>query len=282
MGIIKEKMIQDLEIRGFSERTQDTYLMCIKQFVKYYMKSPDLLTLDDINSYQLYLIRDRQISVSYFNIQVAALKFLYGVTLKREWNINLIPYHKESKGLPVVLSQEEVVQLYKAVSYIKHKAIILTFYSTGVRSSELTHLKVSDIDSDRMQIRIERGKGGKDRYVRLSEKLLKILRLYWRSEKRKKPRTWLFPGRDVNSPLSRGSVEKMILKARKTSGIQKQVTAHSLRHTYATHMLEAGEDLRTIQLMLGHKSLKTTGKYLHVASNYLDNMKTPLDDLELD
>ena len=161
MGVIKEKMIQDLVIRGMSKRTQDTYLNCIKQFVKYYRKSPDLLTLEDIHSYQLHLIRDRQISVSYFNIQVAALKFLYGVTLKREWNIELIPYHKDSKRLPVVLSKEEVVQLYKAVSYIKHKAMILTLYSTGIRASELIHLKVSDIDSNRMQIRIDHGKGGK-------------------------------------------------------------------------------------------------------------------------
>ena len=281
MGIIKEKMIQDLVIRGMSKRTQENYLGCIKQFVKYYMKSPDLLSLEDINSYQLYLIRDRQISVSYFNIQVAALKFLYGVTLKREWNIELIPYHKESKRLPVVLSKEEVVQLYKAVSYIKHKAMILTLYSTGIRASELTHLKVSDIDSKRMQIRIDQGKGGKDRYVRLSEKLLKILRLYWCSEKIK-PKTWLFPGYGEDSPLSRHSVTKMILKARKKAGIQKQVTTHTVRHTCATHMLESGENIKKIALMLGHSSLKTTGKYLHVASNYLDNMKTPLDDLELD
>ena len=281
MGIIKEKMIQDLVIRGMSKRTQDTYLNCIQQFVKYYMKSPDLLTLEDINSYQLYLIRDRQISVSYFNIQVAALKFLYGVTLKREWNIELIPYHKESKRLPVVLSKEEVVRLYKAVAYIKHKAMILTLYSTGIRASELAHLKVSDIDSNRMQIRIDHGKGGKDRYVRLSEKLLKILRLYWRSEKIK-PKTWLFPGYGDDSPLSRHSVTKMILKARKKAGIQKQVTTHTVRHTCATHMLESGENIKKIALMLGHRCLKTTGKYLHVASNYLDNMKTPLDDLELD
>ena len=280
MGIIKEKMIQDLVIRGMSKRTQETYLGCIKQFVKYYMKSPDLLTLEDIHSYQLHLIKDRQISVKYFNIQVAALKFLYGVTLKREWNIELIPYHKESKRLPVVLSKEEVVRLYKAASYIKHKAMILTLYSTGMRASELAHLKVSDIDSKRMQIRIERGKGGKDRYVRLSEKLLKILRLYWYSEKIK-PKTWLFPGYGDDSPLSRHSVTKMILKAKEKAGIQKQVTTHTVRHTCATHMLESGENIKKIALMLGHRCLKTTGKYLHVASNYLDNMKTPLDDLEL-
>jgi len=248
--------------------------------VKYYRKSPDLLTLEDIHSYQLHLIRDMQISVSYFNIQVAALKFLYGVTLKREWNIELIPYHKESKRLPVVLSKEEVVMLYKAVSYIKHKAMILTLYSTGMRASELTHLKVSDIDSKRMQIRIERGKGGKDRYVRLSEKLLKILRVYWYREKIR-PKTWLFPGYGDDTPLSRHSVQKMILMAKIKAGIQKRVTTHTVRHTCATHMLESGENIKKIALMLGHRCLKTTGKYLHVASNYLDNMKTPLDDLEL-
>jgi len=136
MGIIKEKMIQDLEIRGLSKRTQESYLGCIKQFVKFFMKSPDRLTPDDIHTYQLHLKRVRKISVNYFNIQVAAIKFLYRVTLKRDWNIELIPYHKRSKRLPIVLSQEEVVRLYKAVSYIKHKAMILTLYSTGIRASK--------------------------------------------------------------------------------------------------------------------------------------------------
>lgn len=281
MGIIKERMKQDLEIRGMSKSTQESYLGCVKQFVKYFMKSPDRLTLDDIHTYQLHLKRDRKISVNYFNIQVAALKFLYRVTLKRNWNIELIPYHKRSKKLPVVLSQEEVVRMYKAVSYIKHKAMILTLYSTGIRASELVHLKVSDIDSKRMQIRIDQGKGNKDRYVRLSEKLLEVLRWYWLSEKIK-PRTWLFPGYGVDSPLSRHSVQKMTAKAREKAGIQKQVTTHTMRHTYATHMLESGENIKKIGLMLGHRSLRTTGKYLHVASNYLDTMKTPLDTLDID
>ena len=280
MGIIKERMKQDMEIRGLSENTRDAYLSCIKQFVKYFKTSPDQLTLEDIHTYQVFLIRDRKVAGNTFNQYVAALKFLYGVTLKQEFNITLIPFHKRSIKLPVVLSREEVVQLYKAVSYIKHKAMILTLYSTGIRVSELVHLKVVDIDSKRMQIRIEQGKGRKDRYVRLSDKLLVELRLYWCSEKHK-PKTWLFPGRDI-APLCRSSVEMMVKKARENAGIQKHVTPHTMRHSFATHMLESGVDLRKIQLMLGHRSLRTTAKYLHVASNYIATTNTPLDTLDLD
>ena len=281
MGIIKERMKQDMEIRGLSENTRDAYLSCVKQFVKYFMTSPDQLTLEDIHTYQVFLIRDRKVAGNTFNQHVSALKFLYGVTLKQKLNITLIPFHKRSIKLPVVLSREEVVDLYKAVSYLKHKAMILTLYSTGIRVSELVHLKVVDIDSKRMQIRIEQGKGRKDRYVRLSEKLLEELRLYWSSEKRK-PKTWLFPGyRDI-APLCRSSVENMVKKARENAGIQKHVTPHVMRHSCATHMLEAGEDLRKIQLMLGHRSLRTTAKYLHVASNYIATTNNTLDTLDLD
>ncbi len=223
---------------GLSENTRDAYLSCIKQFVKYFKTSPDQLTLEDIHTYQVFLIRDRKVAGNTFNQYVAALKFLYGVTLKQEFNITLIPFHKRSIKLPVVLSREEVVQLYKAVSYLKHKAMILTLYSTGIRVSELVHLKVVDIDSKRMQIRIEQGKGRKDRYVRLCEKLLEELRLYWCSEKHK-PKTWLFPGSDI-APLSRSSVEMMVKKARKKAGIQKHVTPHTMRHYIESWIMPSG------------------------------------------
>jgi site-specific recombinase XerD len=244
------------------------------------MKSPDKLNLEHIHAYQLHLVRERKVAENTFNQHVAAIKFLYGMTLKRNWKIELIPYHKRRKRLPVVLSRQEVVQLYKAVRCIKHQAMILTLYSTGMRVSELTHLKISDIDSKRMVIRIDQGKNRMDRYVRLSEKLLKTLRLYWRKQK-PKLKTWLFPGYDVNSPITRNSVLRMVAMAGVKAGIKKPVTTHTVRHTYATHQLESGMDIRKIQLMLGHRSLRTTAIYLHVASNYLNEAKTPLDTLDL-
>jgi integrase/recombinase XerD len=281
MGAIKEKMKRDIEIRGLSKRTQESYLGCVKQFVKYFMKSPDQLSLEDIHTYQLHLIRDRKVAENTFNQYVSALKFLYGQTLKRDWKIDMIPYHKRSKRLPVVLNREEVVKLYKAVPYLKHKAMILTLYSTGIRASELANVKVSDIDSKRMLIRIDQGKNRKDRYVRLPAKLLEILREYWRSET-VKSKIWLFPGRPRTEPITRNSVRNMVHKAKETAGIQKQVTTHTLRHSFATHQLEDGVDIRKIQLMLGHRSLRTTAKYLHVASNYLQETSNPLDTLDLE
>jgi len=270
-----------MEIRGLSQRTKESYLGCVKQFVKYFMKSPDQLDLEDIHTYQLHLIRDRKVAENTFNQYVSALKFLYGRTLKRDWKIEMIPYHKRSKRLPVVLNREEVVRLYKAVPYLKHKAMILTLYSTGIRASELARVKLSDIDSKRMLIRIDQGKNRKDRYVGLPAKLLEILREYWRRET-VKSKTWLFPGRLRTEPITRNSVRNMVHKAKETAGIQKQVTTHTLRHSFATHQLEDGVDIRKIQLMLGHRSLRTTAKYLHVASNYLEETSNPLDTLNLE
>jgi len=285
MGKVKEKMKQQMEIRGLSERTRESYLADIEQFVRYFMKSPDQLSLDDIHGYQQHLIRDRKYAENTINQHVAALKFLYRSTLKRDWRIEMIPYHKRSKKLPVVLSRDEVKMLFKATENIKHRAMLLTLYSTGMRACELTHLKISDIDSKRMLIRIEEGKNSKDRYVRLSDKLLEVLRSYWINQKTK-PKTWLFPGYSDDSPLSRHSAQKMILKRKEKTSIKKQVSTHTMRHTFATHtfathMLESGVDIRRIQLMLGHRSLRTTAKYLHVASNYLHEAKTPLDTLDL-
>ena len=223
MGAIKERMKQDLAIRGLSENTQQSYLTCVKQFVGHFMISPERLGLNDIRSYQLYLIRERNVAESSFNVHVAALKFLYGITLQRSWNLDLIPYHRKSKRLPIVLSREEVVQLYHAVSSLKHKAIVLTLYSTGVRVSELVHLKIHDIDSSRMLVRVQEGKNRKDRYVGLSPKLLELLRQYWRSTK-PPSRTWLFPGDSPGHPLTRCGVGKMIRKAKERAGIHKPVS----------------------------------------------------------
>jgi integrase/recombinase XerD len=280
MGAIKERMMQDLAIRGLSENTQQSYLTCVKQFVGHFMISPERLGLNDIRSYQLYLIRERNVAESSFNVHVAALKFLYGITLQRNWNLDLIPYHRKSKRLPVVLSREEVVQLYHAVSSLKHKAIVLTLYSTGLRVSELVHLKIHDIDSSRMLVRVQEGKNRKDRYVGLSPKLLELLRQYWRSTT-PSPRTWLFPGDSPGQPLTRCAVAKMIGKAKERAGIHKPVSPHTLRHSFATHLLESGVDVRRIQLMMGHGSLRSTVQYLHVASTSLREVPNPLDQLDI-
>ncbi len=280
MGAIKERMMQDLQLRGLSENTQQKYLSCVKQFVGHFMISPERLGLNDIRAYQLYLIRERNIAESSFNVHIAALKFLYGVTLQRRWNLDLFPYHRTSKRLPVVLSREEVVQLYHAVSSLKHRAIVLTLYSTGLRVSELVHLKVHDIDSSRMLVRVQEGKNRKDRYVGLSPKLLELLRQYWRSTN-PPSRTWLFPGDSPGHPLTRCGVGKMIRKAKERAGIGKPVSPHTLRHSFATHLLESGVDVRSIQLMMGHESLRTTVQYLHVASTTLHESPNLLDLLDI-
>jgi integrase/recombinase XerD len=267
-------------IRGLSESTQENYLRAATQFVKYFMVSPEDLGVEDVHAYQLHLIRERGVATATYNIQVAALRFRYRTTLKVDWNIDATPFRKETKSLPVVLSPEEVVRVCEAVHNVEHKAMILTLYDTGARVTEVARLKITDVDSSRMVVRIDQGKGRKDRYVPLSDKLLSVLRQYWASQ-RCHSRIWLFPGWKPELPYSRRSLEKVVRAARIRSGLQKTVTPHTLRHTFATHHLENGTDIRTIQVLLGHRCIGTTSKYIHVASNYLESARTPLDSLNL-
>ena len=278
MGAIKERMIRDMEIRGLSANTKAMYLDCVKQLAAYYMKRPDQVTLEEIHNYQHHLLRERKISAAYLNIQVCALRFLYRYSVKRDWAIEAIPHHKVGVRLPVVISREEVLALYRACLCLKHKAMLLTLYSTGMRASELAHLKVRDVESDRMVIRIECGKGRKDRYVPLSDKLLRLLRTYW---KENRPSRWLFPGKREGTSIGRNSVAHMVRTVAKRAAIGKRVTTHTLRHCYATHLLESGVDIRRIQMLLGHRSLRTTARYLHVARGFLQDTKTPLEGLTL-
>jgi integrase/recombinase XerD len=201
MGAVREKMKQQMEIRGLSENTQESYLRAAAQLVKFFMVSPEQLEVEDIHAYQHHLICERQFAASTYNVHVCALRFLYQTTLNVDWRIDTIPFSKKNKTLPVVLSPEEVISLYDAVGNIKHKAIILTLYDTGAGASEAVHLKVTDIDSKRMCVRIEQGKGRKDRYVPLSDKLLKVLRRYWGSQRRHS-RTWLFPAKNPSFPTT--------------------------------------------------------------------------------
>jgi site-specific recombinase XerD len=274
MGEFRRLMERDMEIRGFSPNTQQCYLGRVKDFVGYYMRPPDQLTIEEINGYQLHLTRDRKVSWGVFNQSVAALRFFYGVTLQKEWDIKRIPYQKTGRKLPVVLSPQEVTAVLEAPTNLKHRAILMTVYAAGLRVSEVVGLRVDDIDSQRMMLRIEQGKGRRDRYVMLSEQLLVVLRKYW---KMARPDPWLFPGQNPERHLTRSSVERVFYKARDAADITKKVSVHCLRHSFATHLLENGVNIRKIQLLLGHRSLQSTQVYMHVARDFLNHTQSPLD-----
>lgn len=276
MGKLRERMERDLEIRGFSPNSRKAYLHQIKALARHFGRSPDCLTLEDIHEYQLYLTRERQVAWGTFNQAVCALRFFYSVTLGRAWAVAGIPYQKSVRRLPVVLSREEVTRMFDAVANLKHRAILMTIYAAGLRVSEAVHLRIQDIDSQRMTLRVDQGKGGQDRYVMLSSKLLTVLREYWKLER---PRPWLFPGRDGKRPLTRASVHKVFQQTRRRAKIVKQVTVHSLRHSFATHLLESGVHLRKVQLLLGHRSLRSTQIYTHVTREDLWDTLSPLDVL---
>ena len=210
------------------------------------------------------------------SVATGALRFLYKVTLKRDWAVDEIPMPKRPFKLPVILSREEVMQFLNSVHSIKHRAILVTAYAAGLRISEATHLKVTDIDSQRMMLRVDQGKGRKDRYVMLSPRLLELLRKYWKAMR---PTAWLFPGDVPGQPITRSAVGLACHKAHRASGITKPITAHSLRHAFATHLLESGTDVRTIQLLLGHRSLATTSRYLKVATTTVCATASPFDVL---
>jgi site-specific recombinase XerD len=248
----------------------------MKAMVRFFMRPPDELTLEDIHSYQLHLTRDRQVCWSSFNQSVGAIRFFYGVTLNRDWDIRRIPYQKTGRKLPVVLSGEEVLKLFQVVTNLKHRAILMTAYAGGLRVSEVIHLRVSDVDGQRMMLRVEQGKGRQDRYVMLSHKLLAVLREYWKTYK---TRHWLFAGQNPEQPLTRAAVHKFFHKARLKAGITKKISVHGLRHSFATHLLESGVNIRKIQLLLGHRSLRSTQIYTHVARDYLEDTPSPLDIL---
>lgn len=278
MTPLRQRYLEDLQLRNYALKTQQAYVECVAQFARYFNKSPERLGPDDIRTYQLYLVHEKKVSWSRFNQTVCALRFLYGKTLGKDWAITHIPFPRKERKLPVVLSAAEVVQFFAALSSLKYRTLLMTAYATGLRLSEVLHLRVSDIDSQRRVIRVHLGKGHKDREVMLSPKLLELLREYWRQYR---PLTWLFPGQGGQGPLSPSSVQRVCLQARRHSGVGKKLSSHSLRHSFATHLLEAGVDLRTIQLLLGHRSLSTTARYLHVSKTSLTATASPFDALPL-
>ena len=259
MTTLRQRLIDDLKVRNRSVHTIRAYVACIANFARYFGKSPELLGPEEIRQYQVYLVNERHVSSSYLTQTVCALRFLYCVTLQRDWAITRIPSPKQPRRLPIVLSQSEVKQLFDSIRNLKYLALLMTAYAGGLRISEVVSLRLTDIDSERMVIRIRQGKGQKDRYVMLSPKLLEILRDWWRVEK---PKHWLFPGDLPGQHISKDAVEQASQKARRRSRIPKPITPHALRHAFAVHLLETGTDVRTIQLLLGHRTLATTARHL--------------------
>jgi integrase/recombinase XerD len=255
-------MIQDLRIRNYSAKTIEVYIDRVAKFALYFRQSPDRLSNEHIREFQRYLVEEKKCSWSQLNQSVCALRFFYRVCLGKPGMIKHIPHAKTPKKLPVVLSRQEVALIFGATGNIKHRSLMATLYATGVRISEALALQLRDIDSQRMMIHIRLGKAGRDRYVPLQPSLLDLLRRYWLVYR---PAIWLFSGRDPDTPLCSRSAARMCLGTAKKAGLAKTVTPHTFRHSFATHHLEMGTDLRTIQVWLGHSSLKTTAMYLHVA-----------------
>ena len=275
MTPLRRRMLEDLQVRNLSVHTQRSYLEQVSRFARHFDKSPAELGPEEIRAYQAYLTNEKKLAPASIVIAVSALRFLYKVTLQRQWSMDeVIPAPKKPQTLPVVLSPEEVLQFLDSVASPKHRTILTTCYAAGLRISEAVRLTSPVIDSRRMVIRIAQGKGQKDRYVMLSPKLLEILRDWWRRER---PTTWLFPGERPGQHVTRNAVELACRKARRRSRIPKPVTPHSMRHAFAVHLLETGTDVRTIQLLLGHRSLATTARYLRIATNKVCSTTSPLD-----
>ncbi len=275
MTPLRQRMLEDMGIRNLAENTQLSYLQQISAFASYFGRSPEDLGPEQVRAYQVHLVEVRKLSPASVGIATSALRFLYKVTLKRDWAPEDIPMPKKPFKLPVILSREEVMRFLESVDSLKHRTILTTAYAAGLRVSEATHLRVTDIDSQRMVLRVDQGKGRKDRYVMLSPRLLEVLRAYWKVAR---PRTWLFPGDVAGSADHHGMPSRPACqKAHRASGITKPITPHSLRHAFATHLLEAGTDVRTIQLLLGHRSLATTSRYLKVATSTVCATTSPLD-----
>jgi site-specific recombinase XerD len=270
-------MLDELQRRNYAQSTVEAYVSALRDFAKYFKRPPDQLGPDHIRQFQLYLLRERKLAINTVKQRMAAIQFFFARTLKRPYLRDDFPYPKSPQRLPAILSQEEVTRLIDSASNLSHRAMLMTLYSTGVRRAELVHLKIGDIDSKRMIIHVRQGKGSKDRDVPLSTKLLDTLREYWRWAK---PKNYLFPGQGgENEPLTTKAVWHACQAAARRAGIPKKISPHCLRHSYATHLLESGADLRTIQLLLGHADIRHTTVYLHLSQRHLHAVANPLDAL---
>jgi integrase/recombinase XerD len=276
MTVLRQRMLEDLRIRNYAPSTVECYVRSVAEFAKHFKKSPEHLGPEEIRSWQLYLLNEKRVKLSSYIQAICGLRFFYRNTLNRKIDIDRIPLPRYEKKLPVILSKEEVKALLVAPKNLGHRAILATLYGTGLRVSEVTRLKVCDLDRERKVIWVRGGKGHKDRQVMLADPLREVLVAYWRW---KRPTEWLFPGGKPGCPLARETVFDTCRKAARLAGIAKPVHPHSLRHAFATHLLDDGVNLLVIQTLLGHANLKTTARYLHVADSTVRSTRSPLEML---
>jgi site-specific recombinase XerD len=277
-------MLEELQRRNYAQSTTRSYIRTVECFARYFNRPPDCLGPQHIREYQAMLFHKQKLSSGSVAVRLAALRFFYCKTLRRAWSVADTPYPKKDRRLPQILSKQEVERLIGAASTTFHRTLLMTLYATGARNAEVTRLKFHDFDKQRMVVHIQGGKGRKDRDVMLSSKLLEELREHWR-RLRRSPKVWLFPGKNNHrgdQPIDTKTVWHACSRAARQAGLQKRVHPHTLRHCFATHLLEAGADLRTIQLLLGHNDLKETVRYLHLSERHLHAASSPLDSLSLE
>jgi site-specific recombinase XerD len=281
---LRQRMLQDMAMRKFSPSTQRLYIHAVVNFTRFLRRSPDTADAEDLRRYQLHMV-EQGISNTSVNANITGLKFFFATTLDHPETMRKMRHIYEPRRLPEILSADEITRLLEATGSLKYQAALGVAYGAGLRASEVVHLKVTDIDSKRMVIRVDQGKGGRDRHSMLSPALLHILRAWWREGQAKRkmlPGGWLFPGQNPVNPLSTRQLNRGFHAARKAAGIEKKVTLHSLRHAFATHLLEHHVDIRVIQVLLGHKKIENTARYSHVAANLLREVKGPLEYLEIE
>jgi site-specific recombinase XerD len=270
-------MIREMQLRQFTQRTVESYVDAVRGLANHYNRSPEKLALEDVRSYLHHLLVERKLASGTCNLRAAAITFLYREVLGQA-AFRIVMRRKQSGKLPEIYSHEELIRLFQAAGNLQHRVFLMTTYAAGLRLKEVRHLQPVHIHSERMLIRVEQGKGQKDRYTLLSPRLLQELRAYWREYQ---PGKWLFPNQKRNGPILRGTAQKIFYFAKDRAGLTRGHGIHTLRHCFATHLLEAGVDLRTIQMLLGHKSLRTTCLYLHLAEKNLSHLQSPFDLLRL-
>ena len=278
MSMLRDKLIRDIQIRRLSVSTQKHYVRAVRDLASYYGRSPERISCEDVQSYLLYLMQERRLSWSTVNNICSGLKFFYHVTLGQTGNVFSIPPRRTPQQLPDILNANELSRLFRATGNLRDRVLLMSTYAAGLRISEVRRLKITDIDSGRMMIRVNNGKGQKDRYTILSKRLLLELRQYWQQYR---PVHWLFPGKKPGSPLSDAAARSMFILTKAKAGIAKSGGIHILRHTFATNLLESGVDLRTIQLLMGHKSIVSTMRYLHLTRKKLEGTNSPFDLLDV-
>ena len=278
MSALRERLIREMQLRWFAASTQKSYVGAVVGLVKHYRVSPDRLTAQQVQDYLLFLVNERHLQWSTLNVITCGLRFFYTNTMHRHDVALAIPARKMPQHLPDVFSAEELQELFASAGNAKHRALLMTTYGGGLRVSEVVRLQIADIDSQRMMLRILCAKGNKDRYTLLSARLLSELRAYWSLFR---PQQWLFPGRDPKVPMNTETARAIFLQAKTQAGIHKRGSIHVLRHSFATHLLEAGVDLHTIQILMGHASITSTERYLHLTRKTLASTHSPLDLLDL-